>query len=39
MFILLCEFSVVSKYDEMNCNVVVGVFYNVFWNIGFDYMK
>ncbi len=20
MFIFLCEFSVISKYDEMNCN-------------------
>jgi len=27
---LLCEFFVVSNYDEMNYNVVFGVFYNVF---------
>jgi hypothetical protein len=27
---LLCEFFVVSYYDEMNCNIVYGVFYNVF---------
>jgi hypothetical protein len=26
MFILLCEFFVVSEYDEMNCNFVFGVF-------------
>jgi hypothetical protein len=30
MFILLCEFFVVSKYDEMNYNLVFGVIYNVF---------
>jgi hypothetical protein len=29
MLILLCEFSVVSNYDEMNCNCDSGVFYNV----------
>ncbi len=27
---LLCDFFIVSNYDEMNCNLVVGVFYNVF---------
>jgi hypothetical protein len=27
---LLCEFSIVLDYDEMNCNLVFGVFYNVF---------
>ncbi len=27
---LLCEFFVVLDYDEMNCNIVFGVFYNVF---------
>jgi hypothetical protein len=27
---LLCEFSVMLDYDEMNCNIVFGVFYNVF---------
>jgi hypothetical protein len=26
----LCEFFVVSDYDEMNCNLVDGVFDNVF---------
>jgi len=26
MFILLCEFSVVSKYDEMNYNFVLELF-------------
>jgi hypothetical protein len=27
---LLCELFVVSNYDEMNYNLVFGVFYNVF---------
>jgi hypothetical protein len=27
---LLCEFFVVLDYDEMNCNLVSGVFFNVF---------
>ncbi len=27
---LLCETFVVSNYDEMNGNLVYGVFYNVF---------
>jgi hypothetical protein len=26
----LCEFCVVLDYDEMNCNLVSGVLYNVF---------
>jgi hypothetical protein len=26
----LCEFFVVLDYDEMNCNIVLEVFYNVF---------
>jgi len=26
----LYEFFVVLDYDEMNCNIVLGVFYNVF---------
>jgi len=30
VFISLCEFSIVSKYDEMNCNLVSRVFYNLF---------
>jgi len=30
MFISLGEFFVVLEYDEMNCNLVSGVFYNVF---------
>jgi hypothetical protein len=25
-FICLCEFFVVSDYDELNCNIVSGVF-------------
>jgi hypothetical protein len=39
VFISLCEFSIVSEYDEMNCNVVSGVFYNVFWSAYSNYMK
>jgi hypothetical protein len=39
MFILLCENFVISKYDEMNCNIVFGVFYNVLWSANFGYMK
>jgi hypothetical protein len=27
---LLCEFSIVLNYDEMNCTLVSTVFYNVF---------
>ncbi len=27
---LVCEFVIVSNYDEMNCNLVFGVCYNVF---------
>jgi hypothetical protein len=30
MFVSLCEFFVIFKYDEMNCNIVFGVFKNVF---------
>jgi hypothetical protein len=26
MFILLCEFFIVSEYDEINYNIVYGVF-------------
>jgi len=25
MFVLLCEFSIVLEYDEINCNLVFGV--------------
>jgi hypothetical protein len=39
MFRLLCEFAVVSKYDEMKCNFGSGVFYNVFWSAHFGYME
>jgi hypothetical protein len=35
----LNEFYVVSKYDEMNYNLVFGVFYNVFWSAYFGYMQ
>ncbi len=27
---LLCEFSIVLDYEEINCNIVSRVFYNVF---------
>ncbi len=30
MFMLWCEFFVISKFDEINCNVISGVLYNVF---------
>jgi len=36
---LLCEFSVVLDYDEMNCNLVSRVFLNVFWNENYGYMQ
>jgi hypothetical protein len=39
MFILLCEFFVVLEYDEMNYNLVFGVFYYVSWSTYFGYMK
>jgi hypothetical protein len=39
MFKLLCEFAIVSKYDEMNCNYFFGVFYNVFKGVDYGYMK
>jgi len=39
MFISLCEFFVVLEYDEMNCNIVFRVFYNVLWSVEFGSMK
>jgi hypothetical protein len=39
MFRLLCEFAIVSEYDEMNCSFVFGIFYNVFWSVDVGYMK
>jgi hypothetical protein len=36
---LLCEFSIVLGYDEMNCNIIFGIFYNVFWSENFGYMQ
>jgi hypothetical protein len=36
---LLCEFFVVLNYDEMNCNIVSGVFYNVLWSVDSGYMQ
>jgi hypothetical protein len=39
IFIFWCEFSVVVDYDEMNCNFVSEVFYNVFWGVDSSYMQ
>jgi hypothetical protein len=39
MFILLCEFSTVLDYDEMNYNIVSGVLYKVFWSADSDFMQ
>jgi hypothetical protein len=36
---ILCEFSIVLDYDEMICNLVFGVFYNVFWSANSSYMQ
>jgi len=36
---LLCEFSIVLDYDEMSCNLVFGICYNIFWIIDFGYMQ
>jgi hypothetical protein len=35
---MLFDFSTVLNYDEMNCNIVFGVFSNVFWSADFGYM-
>ncbi len=32
------EFFVVLDYDKMNCDLVSGVFYNVFWSADSSYM-
>jgi hypothetical protein len=34
----LCEFSIISDYDQMNCNLVSRILYNVFWSADFGYM-
>jgi hypothetical protein len=39
MFILLCEFFVVSEDDEMNYDIVFAIFYNVFLGANFGYMQ
>jgi hypothetical protein len=39
MFKLMCEFVVVSEYDEINYNYVFGVFYNVLWGADSGSMK
>jgi hypothetical protein len=36
---LLCEFFVMLDYDEMNCNLNSGVFYNIFWSANFGYLQ
>jgi hypothetical protein len=30
---LLCEFFVVLDYDEMNCNIVFGVFFTMYFEV------
>jgi hypothetical protein len=38
-----CQFDsqcfVIPEYDEINYNIVFGVFYNVFWSAYYSYMK
>jgi hypothetical protein len=36
---LLCGFLVVLNYDEMNYNLVSGIFYNVLWSAESSYMQ
>ncbi len=36
---LLCEFSIMLNYDEMNYTIVFRVIYNVFWSADSGYMK
>jgi hypothetical protein len=36
---ILCGFPIVLDDDEMNCNIVSRIFYNVFWNANFGYMQ
>jgi hypothetical protein len=40
---ILCSYCCVNclvwEYDEMKCNIVFGVFYNVFWSANSSYMK
>jgi len=36
---LLCEFYVMLDDDEMNCNIVFGVLYNVFQSANSGYME
>jgi hypothetical protein len=38
MFKLLCEFAIILEHDEMNWNLVFGVFYNVLWSVDIGYM-
>jgi hypothetical protein len=39
MFILLCEFSIVSKFNGMNWNLVSRIFHIVFLSVDFGYIK
>jgi hypothetical protein len=39
MFILSYEIFAVLQYDEMNCNLVMEFFYNVFWSEIFGHIK
>jgi hypothetical protein len=36
---LLCEIFVMLHYDEMNYNLVFGVFYDVFWSVNYGYIQ
>jgi hypothetical protein len=36
---LLSEFDVVLNYDEMNCTLIFGVFYNVLWSADSSYRQ
>jgi hypothetical protein len=33
MFIFYVHFFVTLDYDEMNCNIIFRVLYNVFWSV------
>jgi hypothetical protein len=39
MFKLFCEFDVVSKYDEINCNFVSRFLEIISWSVDSSYMK
>jgi hypothetical protein len=39
MFVSFCKFSIILKYDEMNCNLLYGFKKKLFLNANFGYMK